>query len=337
MIAAADITTVAVVGTGSIGGSWTALALAHGLTVHATDPAPGPSSGCGLPSPTISTSSSSTRPRSTGCTSTPTRPRRSGADLVIECRAGAARRQARALRRPGRGGRARRRARQQLVRARAELRSRTPAATPSASWWRTRSTRRTWCRWSRSSAAGRPPRTAVDATMDADDRRLGRRPVRVRARAARSRRQPAPGGAVARGLRPGPPRRDLGRRPRPRGRRPGPGLRWALLGPIATQHLSGGPGGLAHVLEHLGPPMVDWWADLGAPELTPELIGQLWSTGVRDGARRPRARRAGSPRSRRWRELLALKDRLGPHRRPDGRRLDEGPGTRARGRGGGRG
>ena len=55
----------------------------------------------------------------------------------------------------------------------------------------------------------------------------------------------------------------------------GPGLRWALLGPIATQHLSGGPGGLAHVLDHLGPPMVDWWADLGAPELTPELVGQL--------------------------------------------------------------
>ncbi|MCU1359251.1 MAG: 3-hydroxyacyl-CoA dehydrogenase, partial [Ilumatobacteraceae bacterium] len=36
----------------------------------------------------------------------------------------------------------------------------------------------------------------------------------------------------------------------------GPGLRWALLGPFATQHLSGGPAGIAHVLEHLGPPMV---------------------------------------------------------------------------------
>lgn len=39
----------------------------------------------------------------------------------------------------------------------------------------------------------------------------------------------------------------------------GPGLRWALLGPFATQHVSGGEGGMAHVLDHLGPPMVEWW------------------------------------------------------------------------------
>ena len=75
----------------------------------------------------------------------------------------------------------------------------------------------------------------------------------------------------------------------------GPGLRWALLGPIATQHLSGGPGGLAHVLEHLGPPMVDWWADLGEPELTPELTSQLVD-GVTEELRRPRAGRARATR-----------------------------------------
>jgi 3-hydroxyacyl-CoA dehydrogenase len=61
----------------------------------------------------------------------------------------------------------------------------------------------------------------------------------------------------------------------------GPGLRWALLGPIATQHLSGGDGGLAHILDHLGPPMVEWWADLGSPELTPELRARLVA-GVED-------------------------------------------------------
>lgn len=55
----------------------------------------------------------------------------------------------------------------------------------------------------------------------------------------------------------------------------GPGLRWALLGPLATQHLSGGDGGLRHVLEHLGPPMLDWWQDLGTPEFTPALIDTL--------------------------------------------------------------
>ncbi|MCF2531018.1 3-hydroxyacyl-CoA dehydrogenase NAD-binding domain-containing protein [Yinghuangia soli] len=55
----------------------------------------------------------------------------------------------------------------------------------------------------------------------------------------------------------------------------GPGLRWAILGPFANQHLSGGPGGIAHILEHLGPPTEAWWRDLGDPSLTPELAAKL--------------------------------------------------------------
>ena len=55
----------------------------------------------------------------------------------------------------------------------------------------------------------------------------------------------------------------------------GPGLRWALLGPIANQHLSGGDGGLAHVLEHLGPPTQELMDDLGRVTLTPGLAEAL--------------------------------------------------------------
>ncbi len=55
----------------------------------------------------------------------------------------------------------------------------------------------------------------------------------------------------------------------------GPGLRWAVLGPFVNQHLSGGPGGLAHVLEHLGPPTEKWWRDLGQVSLTPQLVATL--------------------------------------------------------------
>jgi carnitine 3-dehydrogenase len=55
----------------------------------------------------------------------------------------------------------------------------------------------------------------------------------------------------------------------------GPGLRWAVLGPFLNQHLSGGPGGIAHVLEHLGPPTERWWRDLGEVTLTPELVQKL--------------------------------------------------------------
>ena len=61
----------------------------------------------------------------------------------------------------------------------------------------------------------------------------------------------------------------------------GPGLRWAVLGPFLNQHLSGGPGGIAHILEHLGPPTEEWWRDLGRVTLSPELNAKLVS-GVDD-------------------------------------------------------
>ncbi len=58
------------------------------------------------------------------------------------------------------------------------------------------------------------------------------------------------------------------------------GLRWAAAGPFLTFHLGGGSGGLAHFLEHLGPGMEGMWKQaLGHPELdeaTKEiLLGEL--------------------------------------------------------------
>ena len=53
------------------------------------------------------------------------------------------------------------------------------------------------------------------------------------------------------------------------------GLRWALIGPYMTMHLAGGPGGLRHQLEHLGPEIEKWWADLGRPDLTSDLQNNL--------------------------------------------------------------
>ena len=43
----------------------------------------------------------------------------------------------------------------------------------------------------------------------------------------------------------------------------GPGRRWALRGPFLNLHLSGGPGGIGHMLDHLGPPTEAMWRDLG--------------------------------------------------------------------------
>jgi 3-hydroxyacyl-CoA dehydrogenase len=66
----------------------------------------------------------------------------------------------------------------------------------------------------------------------------------------------------------------------------GPGLRWALMGPFLNLHLSGGEGGIRHLLDHLGPPIESWWADLGAPAITEELKQKICA-GVEDelGAR----------------------------------------------------
>lgn len=51
----------------------------------------------------------------------------------------------------------------------------------------------------------------------------------------------------------------------------GPGLRWASHGPMLTFHLAGGPGGMAHMLDHFGPSLLSPWTRLDAPELTPQL------------------------------------------------------------------
>lgn len=55
----------------------------------------------------------------------------------------------------------------------------------------------------------------------------------------------------------------------------GPGLRWALFGPHMTFNLGGGAGGLANFMDHLLGPVQTWWDDLGAPEMTQELQRKL--------------------------------------------------------------
>ena len=55
----------------------------------------------------------------------------------------------------------------------------------------------------------------------------------------------------------------------------GPGLRWALQGPFTTYHLAGGPDGIAHYMQHLGPTQEARWRTLGDPRLTDELIARI--------------------------------------------------------------
>ncbi len=55
----------------------------------------------------------------------------------------------------------------------------------------------------------------------------------------------------------------------------GPGLRWAFMGPHMTYHLGGGAGGIAHYFDILGASQERRWAALGDPQLTDEVKQQI--------------------------------------------------------------
>jgi 3-hydroxyacyl-CoA dehydrogenase len=60
----------------------------------------------------------------------------------------------------------------------------------------------------------------------------------------------------------------------------GPGLRWGVMGPNLLFHLGGGQGGIQHFLEHLSGPMAAWWKDLGKLTDFPPEIKQIITDGV---------------------------------------------------------
>ena len=55
----------------------------------------------------------------------------------------------------------------------------------------------------------------------------------------------------------------------------GPGLRWGVMGSLLLNHLGGGQGGIEHFFEQFTGPMTAWWKVLGQPVLTPEVQKQL--------------------------------------------------------------
>src|SRR5216684_10592 len=55
----------------------------------------------------------------------------------------------------------------------------------------------------------------------------------------------------------------------------GPGLRWGIMGNMMLNHLGGGPGGIEHFFDQFTGPMTAWWKVLGSPELTPDVRRKL--------------------------------------------------------------
>jgi 3-hydroxyacyl-CoA dehydrogenase len=55
----------------------------------------------------------------------------------------------------------------------------------------------------------------------------------------------------------------------------GPGLRWGVMGNLMLNHLGGGPGGIEHFFQQFTGPVTAWWKTLGSPVLTPEVQKKL--------------------------------------------------------------
>jgi 3-hydroxyacyl-CoA dehydrogenase len=55
----------------------------------------------------------------------------------------------------------------------------------------------------------------------------------------------------------------------------GPGLRWGIMGNMMLNHLGGGVGGIEHFFQQFTGPMTAWWKTLGSPVLTPEVQKKL--------------------------------------------------------------
>lgn len=55
----------------------------------------------------------------------------------------------------------------------------------------------------------------------------------------------------------------------------GLGPRWALMGPLLTMHLAGGPGGMKGILDHAGAAVEDWWTPRSQPQLTADVKARL--------------------------------------------------------------
>jgi len=62
----------------------------------------------------------------------------------------------------------------------------------------------------------------------------------------------------------------------------GPGLRYALMGPLMIYHLGGGEGGVRQFAERLGPAFTMWWADMQTwTEIPPGAVEKL-EAGLRE-------------------------------------------------------
>lgn len=86
----------------------------------------------------------------------------------------------------------------------------------------------------------------------------------------------------------------------------GPGLRYALLGPLMIYHLGGGDGGVRAFVDHLGPAFSAWWADLRTWTEIPEGAVEHLQAGLEEALRGRTLAEMAAWRDARLIELLKL-------------------------------
>ena len=62
----------------------------------------------------------------------------------------------------------------------------------------------------------------------------------------------------------------------------GPGLRYALMGPLLIYHLGGGEGGTRYFIDHLGTALTQWWEDMNTWTKIPEGAADILEKGVQE-------------------------------------------------------
>ena len=82
----------------------------------------------------------------------------------------------------------------------------------------------------------------------------------------------------------------------------GPGLRWGVMGPMMLYHLGGGAGGIDHWFDQFTGPITAWWGVLGNPQITPQMRAKVTEGVMAEVA----GRSIDSLEAQRDRELMGL-------------------------------
>jgi len=89
----------------------------------------------------------------------------------------------------------------------------------------------------------------------------------------------------------------------------GPGMRWPFLGPYEMYHLGGGEGGIAHYFDHLQPIQEERWKDMPTPQLD-DAFRQKIIESVQGMAGSKTIPELAQRRDERLLALLRIRDRL---------------------------